>query len=246
MRTVVGNTRWTPTYDLHATSKDGTPSPSVWLHYRVLLSQCTGEHWNNASLIFSTSNTNSLSDRIPEPKNITIETVRKFAHPRGYRRSRSRSISPQHRRRHASRSPARRRYTRSRSYSRPPQPTIVISAPFNGTRPSTPEFIEHEEPLPVYEGVAFVTHSPLSVTYTVDDKPTIPSDGKSHKVSVAQLPFEAEIMHVTVPRVEPLVYLQVNLPRSIRCSSSTNLVIVPSRKYNKLPSPPWPSQRIHG
>jgi uncharacterized protein (TIGR02231 family) len=60
----------------------------------------------------------------------------------------------------------------------------------------------------VYEGVAFVTKSPLSVTYTVDGKSTIPSDGESHKVSVAQLPFEATISHVTIPRKGALAYLQ--------------------------------------
>jgi hypothetical protein len=54
-----------------------------------------------------------------------------------------------------------------------------------------------------------ISKSPLSVTYTVDGKTTIPTDGQSHKVLVASLPLEATVTHVTTPRKSTVAYLQV-------------------------------------
>ena len=54
-----------------------------------------------------------------------------------------------------------------------------------------------------------ISKSPLSVTYTVEGKTTIPTDGQSHKVLVASLPLEAIVTHVTTPRKSTAAYLQV-------------------------------------
>ena len=54
-----------------------------------------------------------------------------------------------------------------------------------------------------------VSKSPLSVTYAVEEKTTIPTDGQSHKVLVASLPLEATVTHVTTPRKSTVAYLQV-------------------------------------
>lgn len=53
-----------------------------------------------------------------------------------------------------------------------------------------------------------INKSPLSVTYTVEGKTTIPTDGQSHKVLVASLPLEATVTHVTTPRKSTVAYLQ--------------------------------------
>jgi len=63
-------------------------------------------------------------------------------------------------------------------------------------------------PIPMAEGLAFVSKSPVSVSYAVDGKSTILSDGEVHKVSVTQMPFEANINRVTVPRKDTLAYIQ--------------------------------------
>ena len=55
-----------------------------------------------------------------------------------------------------------------------------------------------------------VSKSPLSVTYTVEGKTTIPTDGQSHKVLVGSLPLEATVTHVTTPRKSTVAYLQVS------------------------------------
>jgi len=55
-----------------------------------------------------------------------------------------------------------------------------------------------------------VSKSPLSVTYAVEGKTTIPTDGQSHKVLVASLPLEATVTHVTTPRKSTVAYLQAS------------------------------------
>lgn len=54
-----------------------------------------------------------------------------------------------------------------------------------------------------------INESPLSLSYTVEGRSSIPTDGVAHKVSVAILKFEAKVMHVAVPRVRAQAYLQV-------------------------------------
>ncbi|KAF9450470.1 hypothetical protein P691DRAFT_665264 [Macrolepiota fuliginosa MF-IS2] len=53
-----------------------------------------------------------------------------------------------------------------------------------------------------------VTQTPMTLTYAVRGKADIPSDGKEHTVTVAILTFEADIEYVSVPRVDPRVFLQ--------------------------------------
>jgi len=61
-----------PLYNLYATTKDGKPTTSVSLHYRVNLSQRTGEDWTNAKPIPSTSATDALNAGKPSPDNLII------------------------------------------------------------------------------------------------------------------------------------------------------------------------------
>jgi uncharacterized protein (TIGR02231 family) len=56
-----------------------------------------------------------------------------------------------------------------------------------------------------------VHESPLSLTYYVEGSSGVPSDGVPHQVSIAILPFEANIQHVTVPKVRPVAYLQATV-----------------------------------
>jgi hypothetical protein len=44
-----------------------------------------------------------------------------------------------------------------------------------------------------------VNKSGLSLSYTIDGKSNIPSDGETHKVSVTELPFDSEITYITTP-----------------------------------------------
>lgn len=75
------------------------------------------------------------------------------------------------------------------------------------------EFEDIALPSSLTEPMTVVTETPLAISYSVHGKSTIPSDGIEHQVTVALLPFEAQISYVAVPRVEPCVYLQVCFAR---------------------------------
>jgi hypothetical protein len=50
--------------------------------------------------------------------------------------------------------------------------------------------------------------SSASVVYAVKGLTSIPSDGLPHQVPVSKLLFDAKISHITVPWVEPNIYLR--------------------------------------
>lgn len=196
---MVGNARWNPTYDLHATSTtDGRPSSSVFLHYRVHLSQSTGEHWTDAKLILSTTATDSLNVGIPEPTSLSIKRLRtsnpsNASYPAVY------GTVP---------ATVSHSLTKKRHGFRRVEEEAEEEVDFELDEDDE-DFVDYIGPDPILEGISFVSKSPLAIIYTVDGATTIPSDGELHKVSVAQLSFDAKIFHVTVPRQEALAYIQV-------------------------------------
>ena len=195
IHTGVLDARWYPLYDLYATSEDGKPSRSVSLHYRVNVSQNTGEDWTSSKLILSTSATDILNAGIPRPDDLIIRP--------------------------------------------PTPPPIVSQPLACVVASSAASLLEEEEleedsdddmgfglfddgdvaplapayyftPLPqIGQSAAAISKSPMAVSYTVEALTTIPSDGRSYKVLVATVPFEAVITHITTPRKSPIAYLQV-------------------------------------
>lgn len=72
------------------------------------------------------------------------------------------------------------------------------------------QFEEIELPNTISEPTTVVTETPMAISFSVHGESTIPSDGVYHRVSVAVLPFEAKISYVSIPRIEPQIYLQVS------------------------------------
>jgi uncharacterized protein (TIGR02231 family) len=70
---------------------------------------------------------------------------------------------------------------------------------------------EEEQTNVIGESTSVVHESPLALTYHVDGASGVPSDGVPHQVTIAVLPFEAKIQHVTVPKVRPVAYLQATV-----------------------------------
>lgn len=62
----------------------------------------------------------------------------------------------------------------------------------------------------VTENLAVVNKSPLSISYAVEGLSSIPTDGELHKVSVAVLPFEADVTCITMPRQKAVAYMQAS------------------------------------
>jgi uncharacterized protein (TIGR02231 family) len=61
------------------------------------------------------------------------------------------------------------------------------------------------------ELTSIVHESPLALTYHVDGASDVPSDGTPHQVSIAKLALDANVLHVAVPKVQPVVYLQASV-----------------------------------
>lgn len=58
------------------------------------------------------------------------------------------------------------------------------------------------------EASTLVNETPFAISYSVEGKSTIPSDGIEHQVTVAVLPFQSSTSYVTVPRIDPRLFLQ--------------------------------------
>ena len=190
---------WGPLYDLYAFSQDGKPSTSVSLHYRVNLSQGTGEDWKDAKLILSTSETDILNAGVPTSDSLVIE-------PKRPPPSRSLSPSPPPRKSRRRRESAKKFVDVEAEVSSPESDGYwakVCDDSAESLAAALPE---------MSEGGAVISKTPMAVNYTVDEPTTIPSDDGSHKVLVAIVPFEATISHITTPRKSPLAYLQVCPP----------------------------------
>jgi uncharacterized protein (TIGR02231 family) len=70
---------------------------------------------------------------------------------------------------------------------------------------------DEEQMNTIGEPTSVVHESPLALTYHVEGASGVPSDGVPHQVTIAVLPFEAKIQHVTVPKVRPVAYLQATV-----------------------------------
>ena len=71
------------------------------------------------------------------------------------------------------------------------------------------DFEDLEGPGAITEPTTVVSETPMAISFSVHGKSTIPSDGVEHQVSVAVLPFQAKVSYITIPRIDPRVFLQV-------------------------------------
>ena len=182
---------WHSLYDLYTTSEDGKPSTSVSLHYRVNLQQYTGEDWNNAKLILSTSATDVLNAGIPKQDNLVIEPP---------------PIPDVVLQAYQGASPCLLSMDAELEDAESDEDMGFI---FCEDEPVA-EVAVAPTPLPkLVQSSAAVSKSPMAISYAVDALTTVPSDGISHKVLVAVIPLEAVITHIVTPRKSPVAYLQV-------------------------------------
>ena len=203
----MGDASWSPLYDLYATSEGGKPSKSVSLHYRVNLQQSTGEDWNDAKLILSTSATDMLDAGVPGSNTLTIQPKvrpQPAAPPPPIGSHRAQAV---------------RKSTGDRGRG-------VVQSFFVSALPPTQVPVPMQAPpipLPALaQTAAIVSKSPMAVNYTVDEYTTIHSNHLEHKVLVAIIPFEAAISHITSPRKSPITYLQVGAHLSVQSRIKRN------------------------
>ena len=231
----VPGAHWHPLYDLYTTSEDGKPCTIVFLHYRVNIRQYTGEDWTDAKLILSTSATDILNAGIPETDNLII--VPPTPSPTTMFSSLSPIIPPRPVTWPAvAAAPTYGGYSPGSPSSEPSEAedrvgnryAVSASTDDDGFPPLRRACIIPPPPPPkLIQSAAFISKSPMTVSYTVETLTTIPSDGISYKVLVAIIPFEAVITHITTPRRIPIAYLQVMGVLSSSCKYTTNGVAIP-------------------
>ena len=207
------------------------------------LSQRTGEDWNGAKLILSTSETDVLNAGVPMSNALVIEPKQPPPPPLTARRLMPRG--------------------RGRAVKRKSVCFVEDTEPLAYNDDDVVDDDEAEEDyeceeadlesmdlldadLPeMSESGAIISKTPMGVNYTVDELTTIRSDGESHKVLVATIPLEAIISHITTPRKSPLAYLQVCLPPSRSVIQLTVLRhIVFGEEHERVLPASWNPQRL--
>ncbi|KAI0319141.1 hypothetical protein OF83DRAFT_1163099 [Amylostereum chailletii] len=184
---------------LKLTYISGVPASAMSLHYRAKISQSTGEDWSDVALALSTAHMNLAGDTIPElkPRRICPPLSVPVPHPVMM---------------HMISRP--RRHALSMEHDDIDTPILASdeSSLFSVSRDGRDQTSEH--PPVLTEVSSVVNQTPLSLSYQVEGKSSIPSDGVAHQVSVARLPFEATVVYIVVPTVKPIAYLQANVKNS--------------------------------
>ncbi|KAK0472056.1 hypothetical protein IW261DRAFT_1343884 [Armillaria novae-zelandiae] len=231
---IVDHTSWVPTYELHATTENGKPSAKVYLHYRARVTQSTGEDWKDAVITLNTSSNDLSRKTIPKLQQIKIRPQQARWRPPAFNSNNQTSLfdkgsafvlescPKQQQQQVSSLIPIRRGLFG--------QPTAggtsafgAFGGPSSEARPQPqaeatqfppPESEEIFEEIVLPDGSAtpeastLVTETPFAISYSVEGKSTIPSDGIAHQVTVAVLPFQSSTSYVTVPRIDPRLFLQ--------------------------------------
>ena len=98
------------------------------------------------------------------------------------------------------------------------------------------DFEDLEGPGAIAEPTTVVSETPMAISFSVHGESTIPSDGVEHQASVAVLPFQAKVSYISIPRIDPRVFLQVNLHNSNNHSFSDVifLYLVRSQKQQRI------------
>ncbi|PBK67849.1 hypothetical protein ARMSODRAFT_937831 [Armillaria solidipes] len=230
---IVDHTSWEPTYELHATTENGKPSAKVYLHYRARITQSTGEDWKDAAITLNTSSNDLSRKTIPKLQQIKIRpqpTWRSAAFNSNNPNNGSSSLNKKPT--FGSFGPMPQQYQAS---SLVPvfggvfgQATAGSTSLFGGTglgaQPPQPQVeavqLPSHESDEIFEEIVLpdgsttseastsVTETPFAISYSVEGKSTIPSDGIEHQVAVAVLPFQSSTSYVTVPRIDPRLFLQ--------------------------------------
>ncbi|KAI0323509.1 hypothetical protein GY45DRAFT_1332481 [Cubamyces sp. BRFM 1775] len=203
---LVSGVTWRPFYDLHATSVDGQPSPDVSLRYCVVITQITGEDWDNTALTLSTASSQALRQlTVPalNPHRIIIPGS-------------SADVPPPRLMRRAGTIRARRVAADDDADVLPPPPdedALDVQATSFANQPSATQYPVHTmllasaAPVPPPVPPSLANRNALSVVYRVQGAVSLPSDGEEHRLTIATLDFKAKLKYMCVPRQRPTVYI---------------------------------------
>ncbi|KAF8877367.1 hypothetical protein BD779DRAFT_1475255 [Infundibulicybe gibba] len=181
----VWDANWEAAYDIRVET-DSKEAP-VTLIYKAMITQSTGESWNDIPLTLETA-TPMFGVEIPSLSNWNISVYR--AQPRHY---------SQHE----------------------PQPSIIPlpqlrhSAPgtiFPGsTRSHSRASASPEPPMILHRGLHVSSKGNVSATFKIPGLISIPSDGKSHNITIVELKLDAAMSWVAIPKQDAKVHLKAKI-----------------------------------
>jgi len=108
-----------------------------------------------------------------------------------------------------------------------PEPQPAPGAADDGWQAVDANTAGDDEPTPIAEPTAVVHESPLALTYHIEGASRVPSDGVSHQLAVAVLPFAATLQHIAVPKAQPVAYLHA----TVRNTSDYRLLAGPVHAF---------------
>ncbi|KAF4618894.1 hypothetical protein D9613_009802 [Agrocybe pediades] len=215
---VVKGASWKPAYELYVSTKDGKSSPSISLLYHAVVTQETGEDWNNAELTINTRSFDTAEESVPDLKQRKIYAkgiwqpfkppVIGIGHGRNEQGPRP-QVMP--------RGPT---FTFSTSSeNKPSEPSVSIFGNHavsstsqiqrdTAAAPGDTDFEKVERAPLITENKIVVSETPASFFFSIEGKFSIPSDGVAHQVSVAKLTPSAKVIYATTPRIDPRVFVQ--------------------------------------
>ncbi|KAH6893667.1 hypothetical protein BKA70DRAFT_1200978 [Coprinopsis sp. MPI-PUGE-AT-0042] len=202
----VSNAKWACLYDVRVDT-DAEASPMA-IGYKASITQDTGEDWNDAAIKLETASP-TFGMAIPSLSRWTVRSQRSAPPWRAVSRSRSRS-------------PRRMR----------PAPQVIMPPSMRAPIPSDPRLYTRRNVSPHYAPaspsisppppiIPFAnrdittnddgTSSSIAASFVVPGKMTIPSDSASHIVAIAEIPAEADLEWVCVPKRDSRVYLKAKV-----------------------------------
>ncbi len=205
----VYNASWSPSYDVRINTEKNT----MQLVYFAEVKQATGEDWTNVDMLLSTANPSigsvptALTDSIVREKRIhyNYENIRK----EGNMMSKSKKSS-------SSQSQFMQQAPMMSALAAPPAPGARMFGALGGGGAMEEGNGDEELRCDVMEDASFAATADikgganaLTTAFVIPRKSTIESDNMSHKVIIAEIRFEPQIVHYAAPSTTDVnVYLQ--------------------------------------
>uniref|UniRef100_A0A8H8CPA6 DUF4139 domain-containing protein n=1 Tax=Psilocybe cubensis TaxID=181762 RepID=A0A8H8CPA6_PSICU len=195
LKYAVRNADWTAAYDIRVYTQ--AKEKAVAIVYKAVITQDTGESWDDASLTLETAQPSfgiqlpTLSPWRVMPRQTTIE------YPSGHVRERRRSPSPRGRAQSRSRSPRRHRRVS-------PSRDSTLSFPYSSGN-------YDREPELVHRTVSVSDKGGISAVFRVPGVINVPSDGGKHNVTIAHFDVNAELMWFAIPAVDTRAHIKARI-----------------------------------
>jgi uncharacterized protein (TIGR02231 family) len=197
---VLPGASWTPQYDVRVDAEQR----QVTLTYQGLVSQSTGEDWQQVDLTLSTARP-SQATRVPELDPWYLQVVTPVVYPAA-RKARGFAFG-------GMAAPA-------------PQPGAPLSAPARAAM-DFDQLVPEEAPKaePVDIATTTVEQAGAALLFHTGHRADVPSDGAPHTIAIARDDLPCAFDYVTAPVIDPVAHLRATV------TNRTERVLLPGRAH---------------